>query len=79
MRPPRPRRCVARAPVSSLHRPPMHEVPDTPLDHGHKTLPLRPGPRYNLDRSQASGSVQLVLPGGPAPAVVGLFYEGAAG
>jgi hypothetical protein len=40
---------------------------------GYKTLPLRPEPRYNSHRPQASGSVRPVLPGGLVSAVVALF------
>ena len=57
----------------------MPTAPGPPRDRTHKTLPPRPRPRYNPHSSQASGSVQPVLPGGPASAVVGLFCEGPAG
>ena len=58
---------------------PMPNTPGTPLDRGHKTLPLRPRPRYNPHSLQATGSGQPVLPGGPVRPVAGLCSAGPAG
>jgi hypothetical protein len=52
-----------------------------PLPGSHKPLPATPGFRYNAQSPQApwcgtnrqGGSVQPVMPGGPARRIVGLF------
>lgn len=69
---PRDRRGPHVVPRVSRGAPTRRRAP-APVERGHKTLPLRPEPRYNSCGPQASGSVRPVLPGGLASAVVALF------
>lgn len=55
-------------------------TPDLPpLSGGRKTLSPTPYIGYNPHYPLPSDSVQLALPGGPVPAVAGLFCVGPAG